>query len=363
MIGLYIFGHHPRGGGPILRPGNWRGPLGRVLFSIVAYTVCWQIYVYVVFDPLLDWADSEWNALSEKEKDEMDKAAASDEPILFLPFPFMTKLVAQPPYKGSDPEWSTFVAVSRDQQIQKDIKRGLAETIRSAAAKNPQYAKALGGQNIIIRKYWLDILYPPKPPPKHYMSGIIVYDDGIYWGDRPVDSATAGSLSIALYPKAVATAAWTFCDSLFTQTVNDVANALRLNPPLSPPEAAKPQHVVLPKDDKSVSEASARSTTSPIRPTGDHNLSKTSDTESSGDPRIQVAMQAASGAFVENWKPVPSYPTRGCLRVDGIVEIHGDTALLCVYVMASYDPKLKKYVSIRTSLKHMVSLKQKPASG
>lgn len=192
-------------GGPILRPGNWRGPLGygpfesrstthadwhsRVLFSIVAYTVCWQIYVYVVFDPLLDWADSEWNALSEKEKDEMDKAAASDEPILFLPFPFMTKLVAQPPYKGSDPEWSTFVAVSRDQQIQKDIKRtlptcsyspalrswntagGLAETIRSAAAKNPQYAKALGGQNIIIRKYWLDILYPPKPPPKHYMSG------------------------------------------------------------------------------------------------------------------------------------------------------------------------------------------------
>ncbi|KAM4058619.1 hypothetical protein HRG_006425 [Hirsutella rhossiliensis] len=356
-------------GGPVLRPGNWKGPLGRVLFALVAYTVCWQIYVSVVFDPLLDWADTEWNALSEEEKDEVDQAADPDEPILFLPFPFMTKLVEQPPYKGSDPEWSTFIAVSKDQQLQKDIKRGLAETIRSAAAKNPQYIKALGGHDIKLRKYWLDILYPPRPPPKHYMSGIIVFDDGIYWGDRPIDSATAGSLSMALYPKAVAAAVWSFGNSLVKQTAHDVANALRLNPPTPPPEATDPQHVVLQTDANRVFEASVRSeastgsTASSIQPAGDERLRNTSSSEGSGDPRIQAALHAASGALVKNWQQAPPLPNRGCIRVDGMVEIYGDTAILCVYVLASYDPKLKKYVGIQTGLKHLAQLKQRPASG
>lgn len=52
----------------------------------------------------------------------MEDMADEDEPILFLPFPFTTKEVRQPPYKGSDPEWATFIAVNKDQQLQKDIK-------------------------------------------------------------------------------------------------------------------------------------------------------------------------------------------------------------------------------------------------
>lgn len=52
----------------------------------------------------------------------MEHAADEDEPILFLPFPFTTKEMKQPPYKGSDPEWLTFLAVNKDQQAQKDIK-------------------------------------------------------------------------------------------------------------------------------------------------------------------------------------------------------------------------------------------------
>lgn len=48
--------------------------------------------------------------------------AEEDEPILFLPFPFTTQEVKQPPYKGSDPEWETFVKVNKDTKLQKDIK-------------------------------------------------------------------------------------------------------------------------------------------------------------------------------------------------------------------------------------------------
>jgi hypothetical protein len=49
-------------------------------------------------------------------------AEETDEPLLFLPFPFTTNEVKQPPYKGSDPEWLAFLAVNKDQQAQKDIK-------------------------------------------------------------------------------------------------------------------------------------------------------------------------------------------------------------------------------------------------
>lgn len=45
-----------------------------------------------------------------------------------------------------------------------------------------------------------------------------------------------------------------------------------------------------------------------------------------------------------------------------MVEIKGERAVLCVYVLASYDPVLKKYVGIQTGLKHLAQLKQRPAS-
>jgi len=94
----------------------------RVAFTTFALYACWQIFATVVFDHLLDWAEHEWDSLSEKEKQEMEGFAEEDEPILFLPFPFTTKGVQQPPYKGSDPEWAMFLAVNKDQQLQKDIK-------------------------------------------------------------------------------------------------------------------------------------------------------------------------------------------------------------------------------------------------
>lgn len=93
------------------------------MFTTITLYVCFQIFATVVFDPLLDWADHEWDNLSDKEKREMEEMAGEeDDPLLFLPFPFTTKEVKQPPYKGSDPEWLAFLAVNKDQQVQKDIK-------------------------------------------------------------------------------------------------------------------------------------------------------------------------------------------------------------------------------------------------
>lgn len=42
--------------------------------------------------------------------------------ILFLPMPFSTIMVDQPPYRSSDPEWQEFAAISRSKQAREDIK-------------------------------------------------------------------------------------------------------------------------------------------------------------------------------------------------------------------------------------------------
>lgn len=47
----------------------------------------------------------------------------------------------------------------------------LAEVVRKGFEKNPMTIKILGGKSVKVQKIWLDILYPPSPPPKHYVSG------------------------------------------------------------------------------------------------------------------------------------------------------------------------------------------------
>jgi hypothetical protein len=47
---------------------------------------------------------------------------------------------------------------------------GLANEIKRGVERNPAFNKLLGGE-ITVRKYWLDIIFPPAPPPIHYVSG------------------------------------------------------------------------------------------------------------------------------------------------------------------------------------------------
>lgn len=90
----------------------------------MVYYAMSQIYMSIVLDPLLDWAEDEWDSLSEKEKKELEEEAddEDEEPILFMPFPFTTKTLPQPPYKGTDPEWQEFLKLNKDAKKQKEIK-------------------------------------------------------------------------------------------------------------------------------------------------------------------------------------------------------------------------------------------------
>lgn len=84
--------------------------------------MCLQVFLSVVIDPLLDWVEVEWSELSDKEKEEMEREADERAPLLFLPCPFTTEAIAQPPYKGTDPEWKEFLSVNKDAELQDRMK-------------------------------------------------------------------------------------------------------------------------------------------------------------------------------------------------------------------------------------------------
>lgn len=78
---------------------------------------------------------------------------------------------------------------------------------------------------------------------------------------------------------------------------------------------------------------------------------------------VMTAIQAASLTLAKNWRPVQQPVTRGCIRVDGLIELQGKSAVMVVYVLAYYDPKAKQYMNVQTKLKHLVQTKQRPAGG
>lgn len=215
-----------------------------------------------------------------------------------------------------------------------------------------------------------------------YVS-IIIDDDGIFWGDRPIDSTAASYLDKAIYPKAVALTAWTFVNFLLKQTAQDIATALGFNGPSIPETTWQSvtldrikEHGTIPgagmgtntsagtdKQTVKIDGHPDKSQAGPI-PTGNPNIIGTLfGSETQLDPRIQAAVQAAALTFARNWKPTKKPPTRGCILVDGVIEMRGNAATMAVYVRGWYDPNARKFVGIHTGLKHLVRLKQRPAPG
>ncbi|EXL89241.1 hypothetical protein FOPG_00006 [Fusarium oxysporum f. sp. conglutinans race 2 54008] len=355
-----------------LRRAKWtifRYRLRRAIFTTIVLYACWQIFIAVVFDPIFDWADAEWEALSEKEKEEAEALHDPDEPLIFLPFPFTTKEVKQPPYRGSDPEWQTFVKVSQDKKLLQEIKNGLANEIKRGVERNPAFNKLLGGE-ITVRKYWLDIIFPPAPPPIHYVSGIMIDEEGIFWGDRPIDSIAASFLAKALYPKALAMGCWTFVSFLTKQVALDISKAIGLSEP-DPPESGwhqvpvgnLPGIIPPPAATRAAVQHDPKAHTAHLPPVFNEIISAAFGPDAKLDPRLQAASMAGALAFLRHWKPTKSLPSRGCIRVDGIVELKGKTAVMAVLVAGYYDPKTRQYVAVQTMLKHLMQLRQRPAPG
>lgn len=224
----------------------------------------------------------------------------------------------------------------------------------------------MGGKQTKIRKMWLDIIYPPTPPPKHYVSGLIVDYDGLFWGDRSIETVAANQLNSIMYPKAVALACWTFWNVYLQQTKREISKVLGFEP--SQPETHWTS-TLFDKPPRAIETTLSSPNTSdkapqPGSPHGPPDFAglfrKPAEGQVTLSPNLSFALQAAALTLAKNWKHAEQAVTRGCIKVDGLVEVQGKAAVMVVYVIGWYDPRVKKFMNIHTQLKHLIQLKQRP---
>ncbi|RDA86849.1 hypothetical protein CP532_1409 [Ophiocordyceps camponoti-leonardi (nom. inval.)] len=383
---------------------RWKTSLGWLAFSAVLYYLCLNVFLSTVGQAMVDWSDEEWEALSEAERREIEKEESEGAVYMFLPMPFSTIKVPQPPYRGSDPEWKTFVRISRSSKFQHDVKADLVGILHKVISANKEYAMFLGGKDIKVGRLWLDITFPNRPPPKHYIHGLAFCNDGIYWSRQPIEASLARSLDETVYPKAVALTFWTFWTSLLRQNAQFIYNSFAANEPSTsfPINAAPPKNPgnksiaasnqptsssststtttssssSSSKPPPSLSPSSSSSSTSPPSPSPPPSASSNLDpsqikrvlmtnplenNESIIDAEVRTALQDALKTLSSKWRPSGKPPSPGCFFVDGVVEFHGHGASVGLYVWAWYDPKLRGWTSITLGLKHWKPHVQSPA--
>lgn len=205
--------------------------------------------------------------------------------------------------------------------------------------------------------------------------------DGLFWGDRSIESVAANQLDAIVYPKAVALAVWTFWNVLLQRTKDDISKALgfegskaqeitwqsaiinrgKEQSPFGTTGKPSQGHILAPPapSGKESQSGSIRGTTPDFtglfRKPGENDIPMSAS--------MMQAFQAASFTLAKNWRPAEQPVNRGCIRVDGLIEVQGKSALMVVYVAAWYDPRAKKYTNVQATLKHILQTQQRPMGG
>ncbi|KJZ76991.1 hypothetical protein HIM_03312 [Hirsutella minnesotensis 3608] len=342
---------------------NWRRPLGRALFATFAYFMCYQIYCAVVVDPLNNWVEDELSTMSEADRKKVQQLPDEDTGRFFLPWPIGVKQVVQPPYAPSDLEYQFYLAIIQSQEAQDNIKNILLTIMVNKFQATPQYVKVLGGPDITVSDCDLEIGIPSNPPDKYYVSGFWLGDEGIYWGDRLIDERSAVLMRVALWPKAVALGAWTFINSLTKQLAQDFVGKLRpkSSAPAPAPDTVPPSGLLAELQRQQTTGTSTDDTGKLLEGSNAPNAAEAKAPVRGffkQHPRLNAAANEGVQVFAKQWIPGKSFNFRGIVRVKGVVEIQGKSALVVLNVTSIFDPQLNRYTDIRLRVQRIVHYKR-----
>ncbi|KAK1964600.1 hypothetical protein LY78DRAFT_139645 [Colletotrichum sublineola] len=345
---------------------------------------CWQIYYSTVLDPFFRHVDQEYENLSAAEKKALDEEMAEQSEPWFIPFPFTTKPVTQPPYKGSDPEWQRYLQLSKDKKMQQQMRSQLSKAVKDAVERNSAII-ARGGTPVKIRRYWLDIDFPSRPAPVFYASGLLVQDDGLYWSRQAVDSFTVSRLEKILWPQAMAVSTWAFTSTLVKQHFMDISRALGFDSskpaqPFPPIRGGNIQH----KTEGPLPSANRQTPDGTPAENASHNVAKTADPRQADNPesggktsfvrdaaisQLRGIKHSTMGPIREfrkklsqTWSLPRPQPPRGCVIVSGFVECDLPKVTVVIDVWGFWDPKTKTFDTdqIFMSLRRLSPKRQAP---
>ncbi|KAI0020827.1 hypothetical protein F4780DRAFT_353841 [Xylariomycetidae sp. FL0641] len=375
-----------------VRIRRWFRPRNFIIGGCIYY-FCYQAYDRVVFGTLDRAAEKMVSQMSPRERSAREEEA--EEPI-FIPIPFTARRVDPVPYRGTDPEWQTFIKLSKDTQKLASIRTDLAEYVRRSALADRVY-----GKDIQPGSLWLDIEFPYKAPATFVRKGLLISDDGIEIGEKPIDSLHYFRESRIFWPREVAVSVYTLLNALVMQEADFLARSARRLTPEPKVETNAVLQQTVEKINKQMKKSSGKTEAPPST-----TLSKTQSTSSSetgpstskvkgppGTTTEPATMSSSTGernadalaaqliqyhrkatehfqgpreAFhkrlAREWRRTRSYPPRGCVMVSGLVSLKTPKARVTVDVVAWWDPKTEAFhqPSMSLSLRAIRMWRQSP---
>ncbi|KAL2063250.1 hypothetical protein VTL71DRAFT_5055 [Oculimacula yallundae] len=342
----------------------------KVMMFIFAGYALTTIYTTLVLDPLARAAADTLQALPDEELEE--------EPPIFIPFPGTTKQLPLVPYRGSDPEWQEFVKFSKDKARHQKLREEVTDFVQKVVGKT-QVLKVRCGEPMTLRRHWLDIDFPPAPPPLFERKGLELGSFEVT--TRPVDSLTVFKIRNALWPTAVMQSFWSFTKVVVADESQRLAGMLgiRSSTPLSidqlfaqqqqllkggqapqlPTNASTPTQVSdAPRDRKErMAEIRAEREAFMKLSPAEKREAVIEDAKKSNLKNLAIRdyflkpITAFKAKLAQTWRPVPNYPPRGSLIISGLVELESPKAMLVFDVRAAWDPKTREFDSRSMSIK------------
>ena len=369
----------------------------------------------------LDDPKSKTTNINEQEsnkEDEEDVKIPDEMPedAVFIPLGRVRQL-PQTFYKGTDPEWQSFIEFSKDKkkslavrskysslEPEQPILNGgideLAGLIGRHIGGMKNFEKQLG-KPIQPRKYWLDIDFPDGPPPEYERSGyarliiiiirlMFIYvrleiaDNYIAWTTRPIDPVQVSRLQATLWPKSIAVSVWSSYNTLWSLQVARAKQFLGIqsdDKPESKSTGVVDFQEMANKSQKKKSgtpaEPDAETEELPVAPhTPSRNLSSSDDKKASeAKQRLQSlgllgvvtdfssALTSFKDSLLKTWKFPHAPPERGTVLVSGLVELVGSKATCVLDVRAAFHPKENRFVAIGVGVRRLQARKQAPKGG
>ncbi|KAL8885495.1 MAG: hypothetical protein Q9215_006666 [Flavoplaca cf. flavocitrina] len=360
------------------------------LLSPIVKPLAWGGLVYYIVETLFgdDEEDEQPSENTASEDGSLTKGSEKDgaegtDDTLFIPLGFAYQL-PQTFYKGSDPEWQSFIQLSRNKKsltayVLLDELTGL---VGQFVGTMPHMERALGKGNI-PKRHWLDIDFPDGPPPEYERKGLEIAEDHISWTTRSVHPLHYMKLQKALWPTSLASSMWASYKTMASLQYAKLRTYLKLSSgtesssstdssELSLPDVG--QKMKPPKQEPtgiSESQAAGSSTAGAI----DGQLPTSDNPSDSGKPfqlrfpppgvgeDLSSAATAFKKTFSRTWQPASIPPERGTVLFSGMVELVGPKGVAVLDVRGVYHPADSRWTAVAVAVRRLQSKKQSPKGG
>lgn len=282
-------------------------------------------------------------------------------------------------YAASDPEWKTFIKISKDQEKIRLLKDELASIVLTEASQSSLLSHMLGPP-FTMSQQWLLHHFPSRAPPEYYQPGLEITDAWISWVRKPMSnenvSKSVRPYFVALGVKDAYSILWgSFLDKFNTRYPED-GRATGL-----PDSSSK---TLLPSDFTTLDKLgdASRPDSQLFPPASPQNSAGQTDADRQSRPSTILStlqwlplpkfgpgtdLYAASLAFKQRINECQERELRasrrGTLSVRGPVGLSGSVGFCRIEVEGEYDPAASEWVSVSMYLKDIRSFKQKPLGG